>query len=336
VAILNKQARQDLARRIDMMRTVSRNSSKQMRRRRAAESPHLVWHYTGFKGLEGILAGTIWASSAAYLNDTQEFRYALNVAAEEFKALIDDYSVESFEDITNEHMKRYRSVHKLRTVVGRQFIGVQGADVLVTSFSTQPDHLSQWRAYGGAGPSFSVGFDAVFLRAKAAESGFSFDRVRYGREVRRDIRRLLAPRVRSIFDEKIPRPSPSDLQTTKIQLAEGLRKIAAFTKGEALADEGEWRLVRRMKPRTASDPVSQFRQSGSLVVPYIEIPLHESWPDGRMVLPEDEAVQSPVCAITVGPSPHPKELQHAVEEMTRARGFKNIEVTSSRVPFRNW
>jgi hypothetical protein len=39
-----------------------------------------VSHYTGFQGLEGILNGRIWASSMAYLNDTQEFSHGLGVA----------------------------------------------------------------------------------------------------------------------------------------------------------------------------------------------------------------------------------------------------------------
>ncbi len=42
----------------------------------------LLWHYTDFKGLNGILAGTIWASSVMYLNDTREYIHGLEIALE--------------------------------------------------------------------------------------------------------------------------------------------------------------------------------------------------------------------------------------------------------------
>ena len=46
----------------------------------AARIPAIVWHYTGFNGLQGMLNGKIWASSAAYLNDTEEFRHTIGIA----------------------------------------------------------------------------------------------------------------------------------------------------------------------------------------------------------------------------------------------------------------
>jgi hypothetical protein len=40
----------------------------------------LLWHYTDFAGLNGIVNGTMWASNLRFLNDTQEFRYAVEIA----------------------------------------------------------------------------------------------------------------------------------------------------------------------------------------------------------------------------------------------------------------
>jgi hypothetical protein len=313
-------------------------SNQEARKRTDRPLPKVVWHYTSFNGMEGILRGAIWASNAAYLNDTKEFRYAIEIATEEFKAHIHRRSKWRAEDITEEHMARYRMVEQLRTVVGRQFTGLQGTDVFVTSFSAKADHLSQWRAYGDAGPSFSVGFDTTLLCTRAVESGFDFDYVRYGRrQISRELGRLLAPRVRAIFDERRKLMTNEKLHDVKMQLADEIRKIAAFTKDESFADEVEWRLVRRISyATTPSRPVAKFRESGSLVVPYVEIPLHDPWPvrDGPPLV--SEPVISPICAITIGPSPHPKELEHAVERMVTGMGFQSVKVTSSKVPFRNW
>jgi hypothetical protein len=288
--------------------------------------------------MKGILGGTMWASSAAYLNDTKEFSYAIDIAEEEFKAHINTHSNWREKDLTEERMRRYSKVQLLRSIVGRQFTGVQGTDVFVASFSTKQDHLSQWRAYGRSGPSFSVGFDATLLRGQAVNSGFDFDYVRYGRgEISRELGQLLAPRVRAILDQRKPLLSNENMHEVKMQLADDLRKVAAFTKNESYADEAEWRLVRRMAHAITLNPlVVKFRESRSLVVPYVEIPLHEPWPESDVRQLDSEPVVSPVCGITVGPSPHPKELKVAVEEMVWRHGFQNVEVTSSKVPFRNW
>jgi hypothetical protein len=96
----------------------------------------LLWHYTGFKGLEGILNGDIWASSAIYLNDTQEFRYAVRVAI----AVLEE-----------ERQAHHGEFEEAALSVIRFFEGVDGKTSFVASFSEQGDDLSQWRAYEGEG-----------------------------------------------------------------------------------------------------------------------------------------------------------------------------------------
>jgi hypothetical protein len=284
---------------------MSAKAKRRVDTKRTSHPPKLVWHYTGFAGLDGILRGNIWASSAAYLNDTKEFRYAIELAAEAFKAQIDTHSAWRAEDITDEHMARYRMAQQLRTNVGRMFTGVQGTDVFVASFSTKQDDLSQWRAYGGAGPSFSVGFDAKMLSAKAGEAGFAFAHVKYGRaQVRRELDRLLRPRVRAAFDERNPKLTYQNVNDVRNMLVDDLRQLAAVTKHESFADEAEWRLVRRMPLRGTPNPlIVKFRPARSLVVPYVEIPLHEPWPEIGQAVSGNPPVVSPIRAINIGPSP---------------------------------
>ncbi len=35
------------------------------------EPGQLLWHFTDFAGLDGIVKGTIWASSLVYVNDSR-------------------------------------------------------------------------------------------------------------------------------------------------------------------------------------------------------------------------------------------------------------------------
>jgi hypothetical protein len=90
-----------------------------------------VWHYTGFRGLEGILNGNIWASSAFFLNDMQEFRYAIDIALEVLKEEDEQNPGELVVDTTN---------------LANFFRGdVDARSVFLTSFSTKRDDLSLWR-----------------------------------------------------------------------------------------------------------------------------------------------------------------------------------------------
>jgi hypothetical protein len=79
----------------------------------------------------------------------------------------------------------------------------------------------------------------------------------------------------------------------------------------------------------------RYRLSGSLIVPYVGIPLH-SLPRQRDVYEHGTNVQSPMRAVTVGPSPHMEHLEYATGDMISRNGLSLIDVRQSKVPFRNW
>jgi hypothetical protein len=297
----------------------------------------LVWHYTTFKGLEGIVAGKLRASHAAYLNDTLEFTYGLGVA---FRLI-------------REHIRRCRdqespcdaqppiskSVEKLRTCIERRFRGMNDRDVFVCSFSESEDHLGQWRAYGPAGPAFAVGFDAVRLKQVAAISNFSFCKVHYGEaSIEEEVRRALAPAFSSMRDGVKSELSHDDIVDLAAVVAVNIRDIAIRTKHDGFREEVEWRLV-RSKAFLAGrrDLPVKFRSSGSLVVPYVEIPLHTALSEESFAAEfSDRAVETPIVAVSVGPSPHPRELKYAIEQMVRRKGLSKVDVRLSELPFRDW
>ena len=288
----------------------------------------LLWHYTGFKGLEGILNGTIWASSAFFLNDVQEFRYAVDIA---------------MEVLQQERAEHPGEFDEAALSIIDFFRGVDGKSSFVTSFSKKGDDLSQWRGYGGGGPSFAIGFDPRQLSAKAGESKFDLVRVVYGRAALEEAFRADLHRLRENFQRFVELPEedaesdPLRYTTLGFEIIAALMPLAAQCKHESFENEDEWRLVRRIAviDRPPRLPL-KFRVSGSLVVPYVEIPLHEPLQENSATKQGPRLrVESPVVAINIGPSPHPDALEHAIGEMAALKGL-SLKVGRSTTPFRNW
>jgi hypothetical protein len=286
-----------------------------------------LWHYTNFAGLQGILNGTLWASSMAFLNDTQEFEYAINIA---LKVLDED--IVAAETAGGPNFRLDSAVEVLNRILRAE----GGADVFVSSFSTKYDDLSQWRAYGGIGPSFAIGFNSSRLRAVAAAAHFHLVKVKYDRDgIEESFRAIL----HSYYGSRTESPSVKDARLFQVvefttHIVGPLLDLAARSKDVSFEAEDEWRLVHRMAPasKRSARPPLQFRQAGSLVIPYLEIPLH-SRSSGVSV--QVSAAKSIFNSITVGPTPHPEKIKSAVSRMVEIKGL-TLDVESSAVPFRNW
>jgi hypothetical protein len=290
-------------------------------------SGKLLWHYTrDFNGLKGILGGELWASSLLYLNDTEEFRYGVRVALNTIKPMFDN----------SEHLNRvWTSVEDF--LLNRY----KADDLFSISFSTEDDDLSQWRAYSGSGPSFSLGFEPKKLESQAIGYLFQLYEVRY-RELlnEEDVTEELQEEVYRLDDAasaKDAHTSPEEFAREQGPIfARAIMQIAPRYKHPKFAAEKEWRLIRRMPVLTPRPWLPrQFRVSGSLVVPYVAMPLHVPQSEAAVYAGEEHVATS-VSAITIGPSPHKEELKRAVESMTARLGLALIDVKSSAVPFRNW
>lgn len=288
----------------------------------------LLWHYTrDFTGLRGILRGEIWASSLPCLNDTEEFQYGVRVALDALREIFD----------RNEHMDE---LWKLLARV--LLVNYKAYDVFSISFSTEGDDLSQWRAYSGAGPSFSIGFNPQKLELHANGYLFQLHEVKYDKK-------LIAEDVKSDLQDEVARLneavrasgtsiSPADFahREAGAGLVGQLLQMAPRYKHPKFSAEKEWRLVRFM-PVLSQPPrlPRQYRLNGTLIAPYVALPLHTPLEE-KDVLGAGDAIVSPLTAVKVGPSPHPDELKYAVGDMTARMGLQLVDVTSSEVPFRNW
>jgi hypothetical protein len=120
-------------------------------RKDPAGLPQWLFHYTDPQGFVGIaVTHRLWASNADFLNDSSEPEYALDV----LRAVFDQVS----------------SKIDSGSTVGRALDGFwgwatreqldHGPNLYVFCLSEVGDLLSQWRAYGGRGAGYAIGFSA--------------------------------------------------------------------------------------------------------------------------------------------------------------------------------
>jgi hypothetical protein len=100
--------------------------------------PDQLYHYTGQKGLLNILeSGELWATKVQYMNDTTEFRLAVELADSRLK--------ERIKIIPDEGGR------KLVKYIIDGLSGIAHVNICSVSFCEEPDLLSQWRGYSSAG-----------------------------------------------------------------------------------------------------------------------------------------------------------------------------------------
>jgi hypothetical protein len=134
-------------------------------------------------------------------------------------------------------------------------------------------------------------------------------------------------RIRSLVGNRfIERVEPSVHAVSRIVMRTVLEN--AFMKGHAFRAEREWRIARF----SYGPPEDiRFRPGQSSLVPYVAIDL----PIGP--------TQSMIRRVVVGPTPRIEEAMAAAKLLLQSKGFKiagpdslGIEISPSKVPFRNW
>ncbi|WP_328811782.1 DUF2971 domain-containing protein [Rhodococcus sp. NBC_00294] len=154
-----------------------------------AEESRTLYHYTNFRGLEGILrTRSLWATDIRYLNDANELVYGVS----EMSALLAGIA-EEMPDLAGDDLVKYGTLHKPGenvtnhkdpNALGPANRAVNAAAAMlaalvdpslpqmpldwkwgngyVTCLSARPDSLGQWRGYAG-GDGFAIGFDRARL-----------------------------------------------------------------------------------------------------------------------------------------------------------------------------
>jgi hypothetical protein len=276
---------------------------------------NIIWHYTTWSGLEGILTDhELWASRIGYLNDEQEFVLAQRVFRAAVKKAVGP-----------------KNLHKVAAQIGRLERAIRrlgSHSICVTSFSYARDSLSQWRAYASQ-VGFSVGFDPDKLVQAAMTELQNFKLVDciYGAQ---DQFAAINGLV-SEFLEFCSWHEENDLSEIPYEqiamhdvfalnrLAQKMAWQAPQIKHGAFREERECRLV----SLPLAEPTNLgFHRSGSMVVPHTKIDLGSRG-------------ASPIVRIDVGPGPHADRVVDAVQLKALKCGL-SATVSASKIPYRNW
>lgn len=299
--------------------------------------PGTLYHYTSPDGIKGIVEeGALYCSSAHYLSDAAELRYA----ARQAEPLIED-----LERRVQEEGPEYREEFDLLDRMKDELGAIEEERIFVCSFSSNGNMLSQWRAYCPEEGGYSVGFDTDRLAALADIQGFHLFRCLYSADE-------YAPALEDLVYGTIPwyREHRQELEESRAfggshsedlasEHATGFRalfvNLAARVKHPAFKEEDEWRLV--SAPIAATMYPVSYRSGVSSLVPYIEFELEMGEEDLDEGSEYDEMdLRCPISEVIVGPTPHPELAGRSVEGLLNAHDLYGRGVTESGIPYRTW
>ena len=266
---------------------------------RSEQIPEELFHYTSAAGALGILhGGSVWASMLHYMNDGQEFGYALELA----RGLLRESLGTTAED------------EDCRSTCEQYLNSIKRLAVFIFSLSERQDLLSQWRAYCPPEGGYVIGFRAKELQDVVLPEGFRLVACEYNRERQIELLRPVVDRMISAARELGSGASGTALRDV---MTDEFAEVAAGLKHPSFEEEREWRLVAAPKP---FDTVV-YRATQTLVVPYFNLSITR----GKTL---------PVSRVVVGPHRFPELARRSLHFMTAVvRGWP-IKVEHSNTPYR--
>ena len=266
-------------------------------------------HYTSQNGLIGILRGkAMYATDAAYLNDSEEVIYAINLAKKYFR---------------NHHTKDPRFMTEVNKILEKASGHAGHLPVYVASFSEEPDLLSQWRGYCPNGPGFALSLSADRMMTLGQTHDWEIFKCIYDEDEQVEV-------FKRMLDEAGSVTSPLKGFPTEVAFGLLLLYFASVFKHPKFKEESEWRATKR----TGGSPIvlpgkpvipPNVRPGSSMLIPYIPFPVTRK---------PTEAIE--LSQLVVGPTPHPSLAVRAVNALLNEYKVVCAEVSSSEIPFRNW
>lgn len=259
---------------------------------------HFFYHYTSVNGLLGIIkSGILRASNFRYLNDSNEILYGQNLARKVINEVLATQRTQA-----NQQMLKF--VREALNDIGKVI------DLYLICFCEEPDHLSQWRAYGSAKGRFCIGFTAdhpPFLKDPS--------RVLYDE---RDQHQKLQKAIDISLDVLRAGSSDEFIQYVAKLLSDKMVRELCLFKHQSFKEEKEWRVVHAKEPID----IIEFDTSGGMIKPFLEL-----W--------KGEGVQKlPIMEIIIGPAPFPSLSRKSVELLLERYGYSNVKIKDSNVSYR--
>lgn len=279
------------------------------------DTSEIIYHYTDAKGLFGILdTKQIWASSYRYMNDAQEFYYGFDLISEIIPSQLpflpsnfSDYPVGNFTNI----IKNLKLFYDLDIIFVASF-----------SVENEGDSLNQWRGYAGLHSGYSLGFsrenmNSINLGTRLIKC--SYDKEEQLNKIRKIIDKYLSAAIAELrsgshddFGEFVIYSDHARIAAQEMAL------LSPELKHDAFSEEKEWRLV--VGPLLFNDERICYRDSERGIIPYFKIDFNAT----------------ALKHIIVGPGPNKERNELSLRQMLKSKGFENVKVSVSKIPFRTW
>jgi hypothetical protein len=245
------------------------------------------------------------------LNDAREFEYGFDLISELFppaKESTLNFLAGVSEEIPDssyaELIKNYKWQYDF--------------DVLfVAAFSADGDSLSQWRGYAGLHSGYSLGFESKEMNSINDQTRLvacCYDKQEQLGKIDGLIRAYLPGMKYTHKTKDIPR-----LLKIAFEAAQEMALRSTTIKHPKFDEEREWRLV--VGPLAQNSDRIRYRDGERTIIPYVEI----NFPIGL-----------PLYRIIVGPGPHQERNAGSLRQMLKLRGYSEVEVAFSEIPFRPW
>jgi hypothetical protein len=246
----------------------------------------------------------MWASNVSFLNDRRELQHGLESASEVIKKFSSQLAYSQWSSVLKATERRMRNGEIPNTYA--------------VCFCEKSDLLSQWRGYGGNLQGISITFDYSKL-AKLVAPPFkaSLSPVVYGKlKTKEQINLQLSEKLDDL-EEAAPARGLNETEK-KIRTFDIVSRLLPQFKHIGFQDEREWRIV--VQHKTLRSEV-QFRASGNVVVPYINLDLAQ----GEDLLP--------IKYIRIGPGKEQELTKRSIELYLESKGYE-IDVRLSAIPYR--
>jgi|SRR5271166_2813489 len=275
--------------------------------------PDFLYHYTSVDSVLKIVESkSVWASKIHYLNDAEEFKYAVRKVRLLLKSKIEEAKLDDLK--------------KFIEAVSDSLDHTEGINVCLFSLSEEGDLLSQWRGYCPPEGGMAIGFNSAALKQIVATQPHLFWeallRCIYDEAHQEALLQPIVDSLVSELQEVVLRAVEGDaqnraLENTKVRFFEMFLPIASIIKNGAFREEKEWRLCGLMHRHSIN-----FRAGRSMLIPYYRWSL------------ESDSVSFPISKIIIGPSPHQELSQGSMDRFLHRQGWRNCECLRSDVPFR--
>lgn len=239
--------------------------------------PLHLYHYTSINELEGILTKRcLWATQIHFLNDTQEYKYSIDILKRVIFNLRKEYPITLIQKALGpspppSEPKEFLSqfYQTMETIVLEGLF--QEIPICVFSLSERGDLLSQWRGYCPPGGGYSIGFPSKLLIKFLETRNLYLKRCIYDMNEQE----AMIKRVVNETSEKFLKQVTLKREEYEAVAAECIvnffnfdfTQIATILKHPSFGEECEWRIISNIIP----DKNMLFRAGKTMMIPYFSI-----------------------------------------------------------------